>query len=148
MIFETPEDVLEHFGVKGMQWGVRTARVKEGASRAKTAIQPTARAVGRGAQATGKFAWEHKKGLAMIAAGTVAAAIIIKGSRGGRHISDAEIRRLPRALRMQGRAKPTMRDVRNGATAVRGARLIPKLLQDMGTFEAAGFPKPRDETGR
>ena len=26
MTFETPEDILEHFGVKGMHWGVRKAR--------------------------------------------------------------------------------------------------------------------------
>lgn len=39
MTFETPDDVLEHFGVKGMHWGVRKKRPKPTAAqrRAKTA---------------------------------------------------------------------------------------------------------------
>ena len=101
MTFETADDVLEHFGVKGMQWGVR-----------KQQAASAGKAVGRGAKATGKFAWEHKKGVAMVAAGALLAATIVKGTRGGRHISDAEIRRLPRALRFQGAApKPNSRQL-------------------------------------
>jgi hypothetical protein len=48
MTFETADDVLEHFGVKGMKWGVRQRRSSE-----RTRGQKIRRRVGIAAVVTG-----------------------------------------------------------------------------------------------
>lgn len=72
-MFETPDDVLEHFGVKGMQWGVRKVR-----------------SVGRSAKKTKDFAREHprttKLAVAATAALGAAAAGRVLGNSGNRRL--------------------------------------------------------------
>lgn len=65
------DDYFEHHGVKGMRWGVRSAKsVGRG-------VAATGKAIGRGAKATGKFAWNHKKAAASVIVGITAVSIII-----------------------------------------------------------------------
>ncbi len=83
----TDEEVdafLEHFGVKGMRWGVTTRTVGRGTVRtAKTVGRETARAakaVGRGTVKTAKFVNRNRVATAavVVAVGAVAAGIILK----------------------------------------------------------------------
>lgn len=47
MTFETPDDVLEHVGVKGMKWGVRKKKPKLTASQRRARTEQRQKVVGR-----------------------------------------------------------------------------------------------------
>ncbi|MBA2727658.1 MAG: hypothetical protein H0U49_05745 [Parachlamydiaceae bacterium] len=65
------EDIyLEHFGVKGMQWGVR---------KAVSGSVSTGKAIGRGTKRTVKYVNRNKKTVAKVAAGAAFAAALLAG---------------------------------------------------------------------
>ena len=93
--FETVDDVLEHFGVKGMRWGVRKqdfkarqkARIKRGNELNKKKA-PITRSVGRSSRGVATTAGTFLLGtmaaamvtpVGAVAAPTIGAAILISG---------------------------------------------------------------------
>lgn len=83
MIIEE-ELYLEHYGKKGMQWGVRTA--KTAGRGVKTGAQATGRGTKRAAKATGKFIKDDPKRAAFIGFGLVYAGVLIAGALGQKSV--------------------------------------------------------------
>lgn len=85
MVEDEVNDFLEHFGVKGMQWGVRRAASATGRGAAR-ASKATGRGIKRGAQ----YANQHRRGTAeVIAAVGIAAASATIARRGTMSLSSA-----------------------------------------------------------
>lgn len=80
MTFETPDDVLEHFGVKGMRWGVRNQR---SSSSGKSGVKK-------------KNASKKKRAAQIAVVGGIAVAGVILAHRGGVRINS--LSRAPQTL--------------------------------------------------
>lgn len=97
MVEPDVEEFLEHFGVKGMHWGVRNAAKSVGRGTKRAGL-----AVGRGAKRTGQFIREHPEFVASaavsIAAGSIFASKIIRSNR-NRKISELASRNRSEMLR-------------------------------------------------
>lgn len=79
------EVYLEHYGVKGMQWGVRkqqAVKVSKAVGRGAAATGRVAwkgtKAVGRGVKKTAQWSIEHPKAAAYIASGAAVAVVILR----------------------------------------------------------------------
>ena len=117
MTFETADDVLEHFGVKGMRWGVRKERSsgsgssggKEKTSKKKRAIQVAA------------------------VAGAIAAGVIIAHHSGVRVSSLRGSSSLPSGLAPGNRSSIAK-------SALRSQNIMSKLIAKEGRTRASSIP--------
>lgn len=82
----TVEEFLEHFGTKGMKWGVRKAG--KGIVIGSKGAWKTTKFVGRASKATGKFAVKNPEASAAMAIGTTYVASKLLRSKGSTPISN------------------------------------------------------------
>lgn len=74
------EVYLEHYGVKGMKWGVRgfKAGIKPLTGASKAAGKLAVKGILKGTKGAAKFSWKHPKTAAVIAVGSYFAARFVK----------------------------------------------------------------------